>query len=89
VGARARVCLRACVRACVCMCEWVGAGARARACACARVALSSMQRACAILSSAATLAPPYFSTLAHKRRDFRKSFAEHKMCVLIFSTSFI
>jgi len=26
----------------------------------------------------------YFSTLSHKRHDFRKSLIEHKMCVLIF-----
>jgi len=32
----------------------------------------------------------YFSTLSHKRHDFRKQkFIEHKMCVLIFSTSFV
>jgi hypothetical protein len=30
-----------------------------------------------------------FSTLSHKRHDFRKIFTEHKMCVLIFSTNFI
>ena len=30
--------------------------------------------------------PPYFSTLSHKRHDFRKKGIEHKMCVLIFST---
>jgi hypothetical protein len=27
-----------------------------------------------------------FSTLSHKRHDFRKSVIEHKTCVLIFST---
>ena len=57
----------ACVRACVC---GGGVGARAWACACIRVALSSMQRA-AILSSAASWAPPYFLT-SEKQRDFRK-----------------
>jgi hypothetical protein len=30
-----------------------------------------------------------FSTLSHKRYDFRKIITEHKMCVLIFSTGFI
>jgi hypothetical protein len=30
----------------------------------------------------------YFSTLSHKRGDFREKVTEHKMCVLIFSTTF-
>ena len=30
-----------------------------------------------------------FSTLSHKRNDFRKIIIEHKMCVLIFSTTFV
>jgi hypothetical protein len=29
----------------------------------------------------------YFSTLAHKRHDFRKIVTKHKMCILIFSTN--
>jgi hypothetical protein len=44
---------------------------------------------CHIVTS--LLAPwsqPYFSTLSHKRCDFRKKVTEHKMCVLIFSTTF-
>ena len=36
-------------------------------------------------------APLYgiFFTLSHKRQDFRKKVIEHKMCVLMFSTTFI
>jgi len=32
---------------------------------------------------------PYFATLSHKRRDFRKDVIKHKMCVLICSTTFV
>jgi len=35
------------------------------------------------------LALPHFCTLSHKRQDFRKKVIEHKMCVLIFSTTFV
>jgi hypothetical protein len=45
----------------------------------------SMQCACAILPSVTSPALTYFSTLFHKRLDFRKKVTEHKMCVLIFS----
>ena len=31
----------------------------------------------------------YFTTLSHKRHDFRKKSIDHKMCVLIFFTRFV
>jgi len=48
-----------------------------------------MQCICAMLSSFACLALQYFSTLSHKRYDFRKRVTKYKMCVLIFSTTFV
>jgi hypothetical protein len=42
-----------------------------------------------ILSSVACLALPHFSTLSHKRLDFRENVIENKMCVLIFTTTFV
>ena len=42
-----------------------------------------------VLSLAASLAPPYFLTLPHKRHDFQKQVSEHEMCVLTLYTTFI
>ena len=42
----------------------------------------------AAMSSAASLALPHFSTLSHKRYDFREKVTEHRMCGLTFSTTF-
>ena len=51
--------------------------------------LTSMQSACATLPSVASLAPPHLSALSHKRHDFWRKVTEHKMCTLIFSTTFV
>ena len=47
-----------------------------------------MQYACSISSSVACPALQNVYTLSHKRHDFRKKDVEHRMCVLIFSTTF-
>ena len=82
--------LSVCVRVCgdeftnVCVCGCV------REYAFARVALLIQYgRLCAILP-AASLSPPHFSTLSHKRHDFRREkVTERKMRSLIFSKTFV
>ena len=72
------------LRISVCVCPG------ALACACARVALL-IQHATRMrhIVIAASLAPSHFSTLSHKRRDFRRNVMGHKMCTSIFSKTFI
>ena len=58
---------------------------------CVSVALGiqhMMRMRCIILLSVASLALQYFSALSHKLHDFQQNAIEHKMCVLIFSTTF-
>ena len=76
---------------CVCMrtraCLHVGTRARGRV----HVALLMQHATRMILvpSFVVSQSPPSSSTLSHKRYDFRKTVVEHKMCVLIFSTTFV
>jgi hypothetical protein len=39
-----------------------------------------------ILPCVTPLTRPHFSTLSHKRHDFRIAITERKLCVVIFST---
>jgi hypothetical protein len=80
------VCLSARVRACGWPCAW------ACTCACVSVALFIQHSTCMrhiVTSFVAPLAPPYFSTLFHKRHDFREKVIDHKIYVLILSTTFV
>ena len=42
-----------------------------------------------ILPSVPSLVLPYFLQLSHKRHNIRKNFTEHKIFLLIFSTTFV
>jgi hypothetical protein len=63
---------------------WVDAVEQALACACSRVALL-IQHATLhhiAVSGLSGSIIQFFSTFSHKRYDFRKKVAEHKMCIL-------
>jgi hypothetical protein len=81
--AHARVSAGVCVRVCVCGCRGVGMCLRASS------LTYSASNAYAPYFFAAPLAPTHFSTGSHKWHDFRKKVTEHKMCVLIFSITFV
>jgi hypothetical protein len=42
-----------------------------------------------VTSFVVPLAAPYFSTLSHRRHDFRKRIIERKICVSFLSTMFV
>jgi len=57
---------------------------------CVFIDLGTQREMCTRLMS--SLAPPgllYFSTLSHKRYDFRKTITERRMCILILSITFL
>ena len=75
-----------CVCVCVCVRERERERVRVRVCSLTQHA-RRMRRV--TLSTVASLAPLYFSTLSHKQHDFRTKITEHKIGVLIFSTTFV
>ena len=86
---RMYVCVCVCVHAFVYVRVWVWVHGRGRVLTRVQPYLPSMQRTCHILS-VVPVAPPHFTTLSHKRHDFlKKKVTEYKICVLIFSTTFI
>ena len=76
-----RVRARGEMRACFCICV----SARARACACSRVALLIQHTRYRHI----VICGLWLHHIIRKRHDFRKKVTEHKMCILILSTTFI
>jgi hypothetical protein len=78
----------ACLRVLACVHVVTGA----RACVNVHVALliQHATRSRHVMESfVAPRSPLYFSTLSHKYCDFRKNVTEYKMCVFVFSTTFV
>jgi hypothetical protein len=58
-------------------------------CACMHIVLLIQHMHHIVTSFVVPQAPPYFSTLSHKRRDLQENVTENKMCVLTFFTTFV
>ena len=74
----------------VCACVGARGYEGAWACACAYELIQHAARILHIVTSfLAPWSPPTFSTLSHKRCDFRRNVIERRMCILIFCTTFV
>jgi hypothetical protein len=85
------VCVHVCVRARERVYEWVGArglGLCMRTCVALLIQYATLMHHI-VFVSVASLAPPHFCTLSHKRHDFRKKMLLNIKCVLIFCEYFI
>ena len=92
VSACVCVCVRVCACVCLCVSACLCASVWACLCACVRVCVTiGIQRAKrvrrSILSPVIRLDPLYFSTLSYKWHDFRETFIESKICILISATN--
>ena len=68
---------------CVCVCVCVLC-----VCVCVALVIQHAIRMRHVVISGLPVSTIFFQ-LSHKRRDFRREVTEHKMCVLIFSTTFV
>jgi hypothetical protein len=83
------VCVCVCARARACVNVYVGVGARARTCACAHVALHNHHKTrCHIVFCGLFDSTTFFDFISYTTRFSGKSYRT-KMCVFIFSTTFI